>query len=831
MPTAEGLTAQEVAERVARGQVNDVPAVPSRTVGQIVRANVFTRFNALLGSLLVVTLIVGPIQDALFGFVLVANSGVGIYQELRAKRTLDSLAVLTSPHARIVRDDQVRELPLTEVVLDDVLELQPGDQIVVDGEVLEAAALEVDESLLTGEAEPAIKSPGDEVLSGSFVAAGSGRFRATRVGAQAYAAQLAEQGRRFSLTRSELRTRDRPDPADRHVVADPDRGAARRQPAPLEREPARRDPRFGGRHRRDGARGSRAADERRVRVRRRPAGQASRARRRNCRRSRCSRASTSCASTRRARSPRAVWSSTRSSCSARTACTVTRSRRSPPPNPTRTPPSSRSARASPTRPDGWLAASTVPFSSARKWSGADFGTRGTWVLGAPDVLLGSPDDDAHLAKARAHAEAGRRVVLLGRTEAPIGTDRTPERLVPVAFVILTDRVRETASTTLAYFARQGVDVKVISGDHPETVAAVARRVGLPGADAPFDAKALPEGGEELAEVLETHAIFGRVTPQQKRAMVEALQSRGHVVAMTGDGVNDVLALKDADIGVAMGSGSSATRAVAQLVLLDSTFDAMPSVVGEGRRVLGNIERTSNLYVTKTVYAMLIALGVGVVGLEFPFLPRQLTLIGALTIGIPSFFLALAPNDERARPGFLARVLRFTIPAGSLAAIATFLGYVLAKQEPGISLAEARTAATMVLLYIGFLVLTIIAAPLTTWRLALVWAMPALFGLVMAIPAARGVLRALPAAADRVAGVVRDRGAGLVVRPPVPAARTAGGSGRAAGARLSARAVRLVRSRRCATAARSARTPCRSPCRAGRSPDRTGCPPSCRGCRP
>ncbi|HET8527169.1 MAG TPA: HAD-IC family P-type ATPase, partial [Actinomycetota bacterium] len=317
-----------------------------------------------------------------------------------------------------------------------------------------------------------------------------------------------------------------------------------------------------------------------------------------------------------------------------------------------------------------------------------------------------------------------------------GADTAPARLVPVAYVVLADRVRETASTPIAYFAQQGVDVKVISGDHPQTVAAVARRVGLAGAGAPFDAKALPDGGPELADALETHTIFGRVTPQQKRAMVEALRSRGHVVAMTGDGVNDVLALKDADIGIAMGSGSSATRAVAQLVLLDSTFDALPSVVGEGRRVLGNIERTSNLYVTKTVYAMLIALGVGVVGLEFPFLPRQLTLIGALTIGIPSFFLALAPNDERARPGFLPRVLRFTIPAGSLAAIATFLGYVVVKQEPGITLAEARTAATMVLLYIGFLVLTIIATPLTTWRLALVWAMPALFGLIMAIPAAR-----------------------------------------------------------------------------------------------
>jgi cation-transporting ATPase E len=219
-------------------------------------------------------------------------------------------------------------------------------------------------------------------------------------------------------------------------------------------------------------------------------------------------------------------------------------------------------------------------------------------------------------------------------------------------------------------------------------------------------------------------------------MVEALRSRGHVVAMTGDGVNDVLALKDADIGIAMGSGSSATRAVAQLVLLESTFDPLPSVVGEGRRVLGNIERTSNLYVTKTVYAMLIALGVGVVGLPFPFLPRHLTLIGALTIGIPSFFLALAPNNERARPGFLRRVLRFTIPAGTLAAVATFLGYVLARDEPGVSLAEAQTTATMVLLWIGFLVLSVIAAPLTPWRLALVWTMPALFALVMVFPATR-----------------------------------------------------------------------------------------------
>ena len=207
MPTSiDGLTQEQVAERRARGQVNDVSVVPSRTVGQIVRANVLTRFNALLGSLLVVILIVGPIQDALFGFVLIANAGIGIYQELRAKRTLDSLAVLTAPQARVVRAGQVSEVPLDQVVLDDVLALQPGDQVVVDGEMLESSGLEADESLLTGESEPVLKAPGDEVLSGSFVAAGDGRFRATRVGREAYAAQLAEQGRRFGLTRSELRT-------------------------------------------------------------------------------------------------------------------------------------------------------------------------------------------------------------------------------------------------------------------------------------------------------------------------------------------------------------------------------------------------------------------------------------------------------------------------------------------------------------------------------------------------------------------------------------------------------------------------------------------------
>ncbi len=733
--TIEGLTRAEVAERVARGQVNDIPSTPSRTVRQIVRANVFTRFNALLGSMLVVIAIVGPIQDALFGGVLIANAAIGIYQEVRAKRTLDRLAVLTSPKARIVRDGEIGEAPVSEVVLDDVLELQPGDQVVVDGEVLAVEGLEIDESLLTGEAEPVVKRPGDEVLSGSFVAAGSGRLRATRVGASAYAAQLSDQARRFTLTHSELRAGI--DLILRIVTWVLIPTAALLVVSQLRSNASVHD----------ALRGSVAGTvamvpeglvlltsvafaigvvrlaRQRVLVQELPAVEV------------LARVDVLCVDkTGTLTEGHLVVEEVeilgedgdhRAALAALVAS-------EPHPNATLRAIAETFADA----PDGWRAERAVPFSSARKWSGAAFGAQGTWVLGAPDVLLHERPGDEILRRALEHAEAGRRVVLLCRTDDRLDGEHVPAELAPAAFVILGDAVRESAAQTLAYFAEQDVDVKVISGDHPETVAAIARRVGARGADAPFDAQRLPTDPEELADVLEEHSVFGRVTPQQKRAMVEALRSRGHVVAMTGDGVNDVLALKDADIGIAMGSGSSATRAVAQLVLLDSTFDALPAVVAEGRRVLGNIERTANLYVTKTVYAMLLALGVGVVGLQFPFLPRHLTLIGAFTIGIPSFFLAIAPNLERARPGFLQRVLRFTIPAGTLAAVATFLGYVLARDEPGVTLGQARTTATMVLLWVGFLVLSVIAAPLTTWRLALVWAMPALFLLTIAVPTTR-----------------------------------------------------------------------------------------------
>jgi cation-transporting ATPase E len=645
-----GLTEVEVAERVARGQVNDVPVTPSRTIAEIVRANVFTRFNALLGAMLVVILIVGPIQDALFGGVLIANTLIGIVQELRAKRTLDRLAVLTAPKARTVRDGRMQEREVSAVVLDDVLELQPGDQVVVDGEVLAALGLELDESLLSGESEPVGKSPGDEVLSGSFVAAGSGWYRATRVGRDAYATQLAEEARRFTLTRSELRSGiDRILQIVTWLIV-PTAGL-------LVISQLRSDASV-----RDALRGSVAGTvamvpeglvlltsiafavgvvrlaRRRVLVQELPAVEV------------LARVDVVCVDKTgtlteghlavEAVEGLAVGLEHEEALGALAAA-------DPHPNATLRAIGERFPRPS----EGWRDVGAVPFSSARKWSATAFEGRGTWVLGAPDVLLdGLRREDPLARRIETLAEAGRRVVLLSRSGQPLDGDVLPDELTPVALVVLGDRIRETAADTLRYFAEQDVQVKVISGDDPRTVAAIAGHLGLSDPSGAVDARALPSDPEALRELLDEHVLYGRVTPQQKRAMVGALQAQGHVVAMTGDGVNDVLALKDADLGIAMGAGSSATRAVAQLVLLDSTFDALPNVVAEGRRVLGNIERTSNLYLTKTVYAMLLAIGVGVVGRPFPFLPRHLTLIGALTIGIPSFFLALAPNtDSPCRP--------------------------------------------------------------------------------------------------------------------------------------------------------------------------------------
>ena len=727
-PTPDsGLTGAEVRERIARGETNAAGERTSRTYGEIVRANVFTRFNAILGTMLVVILAVGPIQDATFGVILVANSLIGIVQEIRAKRTLDRLAVLSAPRARVVRDDTSTEIAVEDVVLDDVLELRTGDQVPADGIVRGTDGLEIDESLLTGESDPVDKGLGAEVLSGSFVVAGSGRFQATRVGADAYARKLAAEARRFTLVRSELVEginrllryiqyallpvagllllrqlgKNPVKEALTAVVA----GVVGMVPEGLVLLTSL-------------AFGIAAVTlaRRNVLVQELPAVEV------------LARVDVVCLDkTGTLTEGEVVFDrlemldgpSDAAAVEALGALADDENRNA-------TLGAIAEAFASP----GWQRTGAVPFSSARKWSAASFASRGSWVFGAPEMVLDAAHDPVR-GRADEFAAQGRRVLLLAHSDTPLDGEALPAPLVPVALVLLDEKVRPDAADTLAYFTEQGVALKVISGDNPRTVGAVARRVGLEGAEDAIDARELPDDQDELADVLEHRSVFGRVTPQQKRAMVGALQSRGHVVAMTGDGVNDAPALKAADIGVAMGSGAAATRAVAQLVLLDGRFATMPGVVAEGRRVIANIERSANLFVTKTVYAVIIAVAVVILGWRYPFLPRHLTIVSTFTIGIPGFFLALAPNRRRYVPGFLDRVLRFCVPAGVVAGIASLVTYGLVRFEENLTLRQARTTTTLVLVAIGLWVLVILARPFTLWRGLLVGSMAGSVAVILA----------------------------------------------------------------------------------------------------
>ncbi|WP_433547003.1 HAD-IC family P-type ATPase [Streptomyces sp. CA-294286] len=736
---AGGLTAAEVAERIARGEVNDVPVRSSRSTAEIVRANVFTRFNAIIGVLWVIMLFVAPIQDSLFGFVILANTGIGIIQELRAKKTLDGLAVIGEAKPTVRRDGVPAAISTSEIVLGDVIELGPGDKVVVDGEVAEADNLEVDESLLTGEADPVLKKPGDVMMSGSFVVAGGGAFTATKVGREAYAAQLAEEASRFTLVHSELRSGIStilkyvtwmmvPTALglilSQLVVKDNDfkNSVARTVGGIVPMIPeglvlltsvafaigvirlgrkqclVQELPAIEGLARVDvvcldktGTLTEGGMDVTELR----PLGGADEA------------------------YVRRVLGALGES----------------DPRPNASLQALKDAYPDEAR---WRVLQSLPFSSARKYSGASFsegtGENSTWLLGAPDVLL--PSGDPALSEIDELNAQGLRVLLLVRTAgSELDGPDVAAGATATALVVLEQRLRPDAGETLAYFADQDVAAKVISGDNAVSVGAVAGKLGLAGAENTVDARQLPTDRAEMAKVLDENAVFGRVTPQQKRDMVAALQSQGHTVAMTGDGVNDVLALKDADIGVSMGSGSEATRAVAQIVLLNNSFATLPSVVAEGRRVIGNITRVATLFLTKTVYSVLLAILVVCSQVEYPFLPRHLTLLSTLTIGVPAFFLALAPNKERAKPHFVRRVMRYAIPSGVIAATATFSTYLLARTHySGPEALQAETsAATLTLFLVSMWVLAIIARPYTWWRVGLVAAMGTGFLIVLVVP--------------------------------------------------------------------------------------------------
>ncbi len=730
--TAPGLTAAEVEDRTRRGLRNVTTDDNRRTFADIVRANLLTRFNAILGGLLLVVFATGEYHDALFGIVLVVNALVGIVQETRAMRTLDRLQVVSAPRARVVRDGAVVEIAVEDVVRDDVLDVSTGDALPVDGTVLTETGLEIDESLLTGESDPVAKEPGDRVLSGSFVTAGQGRFVATAVGDDAYAARLAKEAKQFTVVHSELRAgTDRILKVATWVIVPV--GIllliSQLRSSSSVNEALRSSVAGVGAIIPEGlvlltsvafALGVIRLGRRQALIQELAAVEVLARVDVVC----VDKTGTLTQGTLRVSGIEVVGDSVRDEVVAVLGALVAVEEH----------PNASLLAIADVGPDPqWTVTATVPFSSARKWSGATFAGRGTWLLGAPDVLL----EGSHSLRGRVDALAatGARVILLARSDGVLG-EGLPTGVVPVALVCLEEQVRPEAAATVDYFRQQGVTLMVISGDHPATVGAVAVAVGIPGGDAPVDARSLPEDVVGLGQALAASSVFGRVQPRQKRAMVQALQRQGHVVAMTGDGVNDVLALKEADMGVAMGSGSGATRSVAQLILLDDSFASLPAVVAEGRRVIGNIERVANLFVTKSVYAALLAIAVGFTTLPFPFFPRHLTIISSLTIGIPGFFLALAPNDRRTRPGFVSRVAHFAVPAGTVAAVATFSGYAIAGQEAGVSLVQERTCAVIVLFLVALWVLVILARPLNEWKAALLGAMAAAFLVTLATPGIR-----------------------------------------------------------------------------------------------
>jgi cation-transporting P-type ATPase E len=763
----DGLTAAEVAERVSRGLVNAVPDVPSRTVKQIIRANVFTRFNALMGSLLAIVMICRAWRDGLFGGVIIANTAVGIIQELRAKRTLDRLAVLNAPRAQAVRDAMVHELAVGELVLDDVLEIVPGQQIVADSIVLTAEHLEIDESLLTGESDPVVKQPGDALMAGSFVVAGTGRAQVDKVGAEAYAVRLAEEARRFTLVTSELRnavnrivtvvtwllvpigialfiSQARTNSSTGEGLVSAVGGVVAMVPEGLV---LLTSVAF--------AVGAVRLAKHRTLVQELPAIEVLARVTVLCLDKTGTLTTGSMEVTGIDPLPGAPDGDHIAVALAATAWS------DPQPNATQ----HAIRRHLPDDP-GLVVTSRIPFSSARKWSAASFEGQGTWIVGAPEIVLGARF--APIAgQVDALADAGKRVVVLAHCARALEDERLPDDVQGWGLVILEDTVRPDAPETLAYFAKQGVTLKVISGDNPRTVAAVCRRAGLTGADTAVDARQLPDALTDsvaFSETLENNTVFGRVTPHQKRAMVQALRAKGHVVAMTGDGVNDVLALKDADCGIAMASGSEATRAVAQLVLLDDAFASLPRVVDEGRRVINNIERVASLFLVKTVYAVVFALATVFGNVPFPFLPRHLTLIGSVTIGVPAFFLALEPNTELVRTGFLSRVARIAIPGGLVTSAAGFTVYMLARAESGVSLSQERTAASLVLGACALVVLATVARPLTRWKIGLIAVMATFLALTLVIGPLERYFELVDPPRDIVVAMVAAVGVAIVALP-------------------------------------------------------------------
>ena len=798
---ATGLTSKEVVQRIESGQSNAVKTSTSRSVQDIVRANVFTLFNGIIFAAMVLVLITGSWRDAVFGFVIIINTGIGIVTELRAKRTLDKLSILVASEFLVHRDGRDVEVPHNEIVLDDLLWIRAGEQVPADGQIIQTWGLELDESMLTGESRTVRHKVGEQVYSGATAVSGMALVKVNAVGSHSYAATLTAQAKVYKKTVSDLNKgintilkfmtflvvplcillilsqihtvggwgtalstgewRQAVVSAVAGVVGMIPEGLvlltslnfavaamrlARHNTLVQELESVETLARVDALNLdktgtiTDGG----IAFNRLVML-----------------------------DSANAAAEQAATQALYDCCNEEQ------------PNGT------GQAVLAGLKAQGYGAGaveSRVPFSSARKWSAVRKSGE-TWYMGAPEVIISALEGDysSVLQQVNEYANDGNRVLLVARSTAPLsprsglrdaveGSNVSDDpqldvQAEPVALVLCSEKIREDAERTLAWFREQGVRCRVISGDNPVTVGAIARRVKLTGDHEPvaMDARELPEDVNELARVLENVDVLGRVLPDQKKAIVKALHTQNHVVAMTGDGVNDALAIKEADLGIAMGNAAPATKAVAQVVLVDSKFSHLPDVVARGRQVMANMERVASLFLVKTVYSALISLGVVLTQIPYPYLPRHITYIGALTIGMPAFILALAPNTRRYIPGFLKRVVTFALPGGIATALSVLLAAWVLPPVMGwnvtgdaADLSALRATSAIILFAMGVFVLARVARPLNGWR-----------GVLVAVFAAAGVIGAfvpfvanffaliLPTGATMVATLIALAGSALI----------------------------------------------------------------------
>ncbi|MBC3805418.1 HAD-IC family P-type ATPase [Acetobacterium fimetarium] len=718
-----GLTQEQVEERLAAGTVNLQPQSKTKTISRIIRDNTLTLFNILNIVLALMIIFVASFQNLLFINIVVINTVIGIIQEIRAKRTIDRLSIISQPQATVMRDGKQQDIVFERIVLDDVLVLQAGKQIPADSRVLQGE-LEVNESLLTGESESVMKYPGDELLSGSFVVSGTAAVQVIRVGMENYASKLIEAVQVVKKPNSEIMKAlgfimktvgivilpigllllykqliVQEMPLQAGVVATvaaligmiPE-GLVLLTSVAL----AAGVVRLG--HYKTLVQELYCIET-------------------------LARVDVLCLD-----KTGTITEGNMEVLSLETIDTI------------KNPVQVLRALVANLKDDNatnkalresfkgeapkWQCEKIIPFSSERKWSGACFKDQGTFVIGAPEFVLGNRYGEIR-KKVEDYASEGSRVLMLGYASEPFAEDGgLPDNITTLALIPMGDKIRHEAKKTLEFFRNQGVDIKVISGDNPITVAQVAKRAGLLDAENYIDAATL-KTDEAVKEAAAVYSVFGRVTPGQKQLLIQALKEADHTVAMTGDGVNDVLALREADCSIAMAEGSDAVRQVSQLVLLDSNFASFTRVLMEGRRVINNITRAASLFLVKTMFSLMLAIIVIIANEAYPFVPIQLTLISALTVGAPSVFLALEPNKNRVTGRFLDAVFRKALP-GALTVVFNVVIIMAIGAKLALSYLEISTLAVLSTGLIGFVILFIVCQPMNNKRWVLFFAMFAAF---------------------------------------------------------------------------------------------------------